>query len=1439
MRELTTLVNKKSKIGNAYKTILARTSRSKSADSDVSLEDRGEAAKALASIGIEVYDQNGAYQDFSVTLDELSAKWDNLTDAQRANVSEALAGVRNINTMQQIIATWDEAKELAGMVEEDPNYYLEVQEKGMNSIQSNMDTLKATMQDFWYNFLNQDAINSGLQGLTSLAEVLSTITKTAKNIPAVGDTLSALTLGIGALGTSGLIDNIIKERQKLKKAEGVTGLFGGFSSGFKQTGKDLLGLGLNKGSDYTSIFAAINAGFNQAKASGDNFIKSTGKGFKTLWNNMSGVGKSVLGISAAFLAIEVATKTFDALTTTAEESKKAVSDANAEYETQTKTLKDNKESIDGIKNEWSTLSKGVDTATNENISLTNDEYQRYLELNNQIAEILPNTVSGIDAQGNAILNLAGDVQALNNEFSNLAQSQARTRFNENAASYFEEFDRLSGKDGFWDQVATSLGGGDISDTRGYQATMDLLDEISDYENVSTLKDHIYGDEGIEGLDSGSIKYLEDTLGINRDMTQEDWEAILGSGSLKAAMDEQKALFEEGASGVKTAMQDYLTMLTEGDGEYKNLEDSLISDVSKFIQTATTDQVSAFGKNKAYAMSQVSGWLEALKGNTEAQSALSNLTSLDENSSLNKILNAYKNDLKTLSEGLGLDENQLKEQFNLKDAEKMEDVYNDIIKSSDKFKKAQKDGNKEIKNGKELMEDFIDEQDINTLDELNSLKEIMAEANDMDDLERKFLIDNFDINSVDEKLSMLKENIESVENAFTLMNDAMSESNSARGLSVENAEAIADQFSSLKGFDYDRLFESTSSGNHLNGEYFEQLQKQFADTEIKKYTDEISDLQKEYQEYCLEIENATSAQEKNIAIQNRDNLSDRINKLKEYQSQIEGITNAVNLWQQAEARGDEGDLYDSVRSGLEDAKEMFNEGLIGDDGFQAFTQMFSDQDLSGLGSDEIAEVFQSKLPQMESWLADGRDGVNNFIKDVAKLNEGLIDASGNVDFDFMPDVETLAQQLGVSESLIDTMFKKLNQYGADIDFSEAADNLRSLRQQVVESGNELDEETKKKYTFDIDAGEGIESAEELTDVLEDQKKQIEDTMDTVDKGTKEYEYLEDQLDYVNARIGEIELPKIDFESPEGIEQLNNELEVLNEEADTEISIEWGNESPEYFEGQIEDVEEAIKSLQGEDGKINMETDGATEALDVLTALQQKAWSINNQSNISLRVDTSQLEGETQNAVNDLIELQTQAQIVNSLLQQQQLGFPVDTSTLEEAKQKLSELVSAYQTNHPEATADVKTTGVDLAQQDIATLASNLTTLDAQEVLVTIGVEDSQIKQYTGTEKTGKGKVIWDNETSRVDTYANSMKTASGTVTWGNNTTNVKTHFTASGTINWSGNANVVDGNAHVSGNANSNGNANKNRGIFAKGRAFAKGTWGAVKDSTSLVGELGR
>lgn len=75
-----------SQAGNAMKTILARVSRSKTDENgeDVSAEDRSTIAKAYKEVAdIDLYSIDGEFQDFGKTLDQLSEKWDTLTDSQK------------------------------------------------------------------------------------------------------------------------------------------------------------------------------------------------------------------------------------------------------------------------------------------------------------------------------------------------------------------------------------------------------------------------------------------------------------------------------------------------------------------------------------------------------------------------------------------------------------------------------------------------------------------------------------------------------------------------------------------------------------------------------------------------------------------------------------------------------------------------------------------------------------------------------------------------------------------------------------------------------------------------------------------------------------------------------------------------------------------------------------------------------------------------------------------------------------------------------------------------------------------------------------------------------------------------------------------------------------------------------------------------------------
>lgn len=79
------------------KTIITRISKVGSMPeyaADVSNEDLSQASESLHKVGVEVYNTDGSFRDLDTILSELNAKWDGLTDAQKANISYNVAATR-------------------------------------------------------------------------------------------------------------------------------------------------------------------------------------------------------------------------------------------------------------------------------------------------------------------------------------------------------------------------------------------------------------------------------------------------------------------------------------------------------------------------------------------------------------------------------------------------------------------------------------------------------------------------------------------------------------------------------------------------------------------------------------------------------------------------------------------------------------------------------------------------------------------------------------------------------------------------------------------------------------------------------------------------------------------------------------------------------------------------------------------------------------------------------------------------------------------------------------------------------------------------------------------------------------------------------------------------------------------------------------------------
>lgn len=99
-----------------------------------------------------------------------------------------------------------------------------------------------------------------------------------------------------------------------------------------------------------------------------------------------------------------------------EENAKAVRSLRSE-------MSDTSSKASELSSEYASLVQGVDPLTNENNSLSTEDYERFLEVSNELAELFPSLTHNYDENGNAILGLSGDVDTVTASIGRLVEQQ--------------------------------------------------------------------------------------------------------------------------------------------------------------------------------------------------------------------------------------------------------------------------------------------------------------------------------------------------------------------------------------------------------------------------------------------------------------------------------------------------------------------------------------------------------------------------------------------------------------------------------------------------------------------------------------------------------------------------------------------------------------------------------------------------------------------------------------------------------------------------------------------------------------------------------------------------------------------------------------------------------------------------------------------------------
>lgn len=136
-----------------------------------------------------------------------------------------------------------------------------------------------------------------------------------------------------------------------------------------------------------------------------------------------GAGISLIGKGISWVYKEISGKN-------AEEAKQKIKElgetARNEFKNIQNDLKSTISKVDEVKQRYAQLAQGVENLGKANQSrgtLTADDYNEFLDISNELSDLFPTLTQGYDDNGNAILNLNGDIQTITSSLNGLVEAQ--------------------------------------------------------------------------------------------------------------------------------------------------------------------------------------------------------------------------------------------------------------------------------------------------------------------------------------------------------------------------------------------------------------------------------------------------------------------------------------------------------------------------------------------------------------------------------------------------------------------------------------------------------------------------------------------------------------------------------------------------------------------------------------------------------------------------------------------------------------------------------------------------------------------------------------------------------------------------------------------------------------------------------------------------------
>lgn len=190
----------------AFKTISMRIRGAKTELEEAGLETDGMAESTaslreelMALSGVDIMENDTTFKSTYKILDELSNKWQDLTDIQQASVTELIAGKRQGNVISSLMKNFDIARQSVQTAEFESEGSAQRELDNWNKgIEASISHFKAQFQEFSTTMIDSDLFKGIVDGGTAALDVVTQLVDTIGLLPTI----------LGGLGIGAFIKNL-------------------------------------------------------------------------------------------------------------------------------------------------------------------------------------------------------------------------------------------------------------------------------------------------------------------------------------------------------------------------------------------------------------------------------------------------------------------------------------------------------------------------------------------------------------------------------------------------------------------------------------------------------------------------------------------------------------------------------------------------------------------------------------------------------------------------------------------------------------------------------------------------------------------------------------------------------------------------------------------------------------------------------------------------------------------------------------------------------------------------------------------------------------------------------------------------------------------------------------------------------------------------------